>query len=632
MNSHSPSKRLTKRLLPALVATALSVGATAANALTFSGVIVFGDSLSDSGFYRPGLGALVGQQAAAGLGRFTTNPGPVWAELIASNYGGDGRPANAGGGNYAQGGMRVSQPSPASLVGPGGTQRPVSTQITEFLAPRNGAADPNGLYAVWVGANDIFANLGAFQAGAISAAQLQANSLDAANAEVAQIARLRAAGARYILVFGIPDIGTTPQFAGPLASSVTQLTAGYNLTLWNGLAATGTRVIPVDTFTLLSEVRANASAFGFTNITAPACLPAGSSSLTCSAANIPAGAANTYLYADGVHPTSGAHAIVADFVKSLIDGPNAYSTMAEVPLATRAAHVRTLDAGLRTGMAGTVGKVTAFAAGDGGKSDISANRSGPATDSKNRTGTVGVTFRASQSFTFGLGLGKTTADASMGALGSYSTDETNLSAFGSFKQDGAYFNFMATYADIKFDDIKRNVKLGSVTRVNRANSKGSNASASFAAGYDFKFGQLAVGPFLGFTTQSVSVNGFSESSAATVQSSDLKIGEQDRSSQVTSVGVRASVDIGRWTPYARVSYEQEAKRAERVVTATPLSIAQGLSYEIPGYRPGRKWGLATLGVRGNITDQISLGLVYSGTFSRTNVKEDGFTANVAFQF
>src|SRR5258706_16283988 len=103
-----------KRLIPALVASALAIGAPAAQATTFSGVYVFGDSLSDSGFFRPVLvaGGLTPAQAAA-VGRFTTNPGPVWSELVASYYGGNPKPSKPGGGICRRGGARWSGP-PAS--------------------------------------------------------------------------------------------------------------------------------------------------------------------------------------------------------------------------------------------------------------------------------------------------------------------------------------------------------------------------------------------------------------------------------------------------------------------------------------------------------------------------------------
>ncbi|HEX4858372.1 MAG TPA: autotransporter domain-containing protein [Usitatibacteraceae bacterium] len=621
---------LKKKLIPALVAGVLATAATGASAVPFSGVYVFGDSLSDAGTYRPGLSVALGSAAAAAaLGRFTTNPGPVWAELIATTYGGNGAPSNAGGGNYAQGGMRVALPSPASLVGPGGAQRPVSTQITEFLTPRNGTADPNALYAVWVGANDLFSNLGLFQAGAIDQATLQSNVLAAANAEIAQIARLRAAGARYILVFNIPDVGATPQFAGPLAGSVTALSAGYNVTLFTGLQATGVKVIPVDAFALLTDVRANASAFGFTNITTPACLPAGSSSLTCSAANIPAGAATSYLFADGVHPTTGAHKIVADFVTSLIEGPNAYSTMGETPLAMRAAHIRTLEEGLQQGKAAPMGKITAFAAAEGSKYDISRNTLSPQTDTKNKAVTVGVSMRASEDASVGLAVGTVKGESRLGSVGQFDVKENTLSAFASGRWGGFYGSLTASIANLKFDNVRRNVQLGPVSRTATSDTKGANSSASFMAGYDFALGKLSIGPFLSHTAQSVDVNGFSEANAG---SANLKIMDQRRDSQVTGVGVRASLPMGAFTPFVRVAMEKENRNDERFVSANPLSVTSGNTYDIPAYRPDSKWVTGSLGVRGRLAERIGLSVVYTSVSSKDSVKQDGVTASVSVDF
>ena len=151
-----------KRVLPAVVAAAMVAGAPTASAVQFQGVFVFGDSLSDAGFFRPGLiaGGLPAATAAT-LGRYTTNPGPVWSEIIAQYYGGNANPSNvAGGGIFAQAGARVAAASfPAPPV-----QRPVTTQISEHLSANGGSANPNGLYAIWAGANDLL------QAGAAGVA------------------------------------------------------------------------------------------------------------------------------------------------------------------------------------------------------------------------------------------------------------------------------------------------------------------------------------------------------------------------------------------------------------------------------------------------------------------------------
>jgi outer membrane lipase/esterase len=52
----------------------------------FTSIYYFGDSLTDSGTYKPVL--------PPGTGLFTTNPGPVWSQVLASRYGVAADPAN----------------------------------------------------------------------------------------------------------------------------------------------------------------------------------------------------------------------------------------------------------------------------------------------------------------------------------------------------------------------------------------------------------------------------------------------------------------------------------------------------------------------------------------------------------
>src|SRR5690606_40781316 len=87
-----------------LLAAALALAATPAVASdAFPRTVFFGDSLTDAGYFRP----LMVQQdpAAAILGRFTTNPGLVWAEWLALEYGTDATPNGNGqsGDNHAAG-------------------------------------------------------------------------------------------------------------------------------------------------------------------------------------------------------------------------------------------------------------------------------------------------------------------------------------------------------------------------------------------------------------------------------------------------------------------------------------------------------------------------------------------------
>jgi len=237
------------RVLPALLLS-LFAAAPDAQAQTFSNVVVFGDSLSDVGYYRGFLAAAgLPPQLVSIMGRFTTNPGPVWSELLVQHYGFTPGPSNAGGTIYAQGGARVALTP--GITPPGQSERPVSTQITEYLTSSGGGADPNALFSVWAGANDFFIQNAALQAGQITPAQFQANVLGAATAEIQQVGRLFAAGAQHVIVVGGFDGSFTPAVAAldpATRAGVTALTAGYNTTLWSGLASNNLRVIPVDLF------------------------------------------------------------------------------------------------------------------------------------------------------------------------------------------------------------------------------------------------------------------------------------------------------------------------------------------------------------------------------------------------
>lgn len=629
-----------KRILPALVFSAFAAfGATEAQSAQFSNVYVFGDSLSDAGYFRPFLRGILPPAVADGMGRFTTNPGPVWSELVASYYGVNGRPSNAGGTIYAQGGARVAL-APGVNTPTGQAERPISTQVTEFLTA-NPAADPNALYAVWAGANDVFFNLGALNAGAITQAQLQTNVLAAATSEIQQIARLRAAGARYIMVFTLPDIGATPAFAASptTAPLVTQIAAGYNTTLLTGLASAGIRVIPVDSFSLLTEIRANPGAFGISNVTTPACgafppitTAATANSFFCNTSSLVApGADRTHLFADGVHPTSAAHAIIAQFAESLIEGPTQYGLLAEAALRTRAGQVRAIGDGVTVGRQSDVGKWSVFAGADGSDFDIERGTGNTGVDSRSRSGTFGITARVSEAVTVGGAYGHSRNRGTFGGnAGGYRATENVWSIFASAKSGGFYGTGILSYADLEFGDMQRSLPLGTGVRTATANAEGSNGSAYFTLGYDFPIGRLTIGPTVAVMSQNVDVNGFDEAGAG---AANLRIHQQKRRSEVWSAGLRASYNLGGWTPWLRVTADKERRDDLRLVTATPLTlVAVGSSYDVPAYASDTDFMTAAIGITGFVTPNVGLSVSGFKVSGRSGISEGGVNAMVSIKF
>jgi phospholipase/lecithinase/hemolysin len=123
-------------------------------------VVAFGTSLSDAGTYSeqilPGFGG----------GRFTTNPGEVWAQHVSEYFGntlspafegGFGVPLTATGGlDYAQGGALVTGGGVAntSAVIAAASEQPVTWQLQQYLA-QHGSFNANQLVLVEGGANEI---------------------------------------------------------------------------------------------------------------------------------------------------------------------------------------------------------------------------------------------------------------------------------------------------------------------------------------------------------------------------------------------------------------------------------------------------------------------------------------------
>ena len=184
-----------------LLAVALAMAAVPALAQDgpYTQTVFFGDSLTDAGYFRPLLPASVRPVT----GQFTTNPGFVWSQYLAEYYGTSAYANGNGqvGTNYAAGGARVGTNTTGAL----GPIPSLATQVNNYLTSTGGRADPNALYTVWGGANDLFAitSGGADPTTTIGGA---------VTAQVGIIGTLQNAGARYILVPTIPDLGVTPAF------------------------------------------------------------------------------------------------------------------------------------------------------------------------------------------------------------------------------------------------------------------------------------------------------------------------------------------------------------------------------------------------------------------------------------
>jgi outer membrane lipase/esterase len=574
----TPAFRPGRRLL----AVALALAATPAFADSpFSSTVFFGDSLTDAGTFRPALIQFAGPQAAI-LGRFTTNPDLVWSEWLADYYGGDATPSNQGGDNYAVGGATTG----TDTAGPFGPIPSVSTQVQAYLAANGGRADPNALYTVWAGANDLFAITDP------ATAPQQIGAAVAAN--VTSIGTLQALGARYILVPTVPDLGLTPAYnAQGQAATGSQLSIGYNTALFNALAANGIRVIPLDTFGLLREVAADPGRYGFTNTTGTACQPqVTAQSLTCNPGTLVSpDAPDTYLFADGVHPTGAAHGIVADFAVATIEAPRQVALLPHAAQSigrSRAERVR--------------GRMDLGALADGTRwwadvrGDVQRQDEGDAMDGGGPSLTLGVDWTRG-AMVAGLFAGIGRQDIEFGDdRGEFEQRDAAFGGFVGWRGDGPWVQAQASYARLGFD-VERVVQLGPATRMHAGSPDGTNISAGLAGGWRFGAGALSHGPVLAVLSQRIEVDGYTESSDASNQSSALAYPEQSFDSLVGSAGWEVGFTGGALRPYARATWDREFEDAPEEAFATSQSIPGALPWAVPAHRFDDEYATVLVGAR-----------------------------------
>jgi len=556
----------------AAVAVALAIASGGASA-QFSGAYAFGDSLTDAGQY----GA-----------RFTTNPGLTFPMYVTQQYGITMTPSFTGGTDYGQGGARVNQPSP--LIPPNAPNISIAQQVTQFLA--KGPVDPNALYQLQGGPNDILVLAGQAANGQITPAQLQAGVAQAAVDLAVQAARLQAAGARYLIVYNVPDVGLTPAAGAQNArATFTALASLFNSTLNAGLAAAGLQVVQVNAFKLLQEVVANPAAYGFTNVTGVACTT--SSSLTCTPATLVApNAALTYAFADGVHPTTGLATIAAQAATSMIAAPSQMSLLAEAPLAVEDANFRTLDARMMSGINSSrpMSKYEMWVAYDYSNNDTKSTFAFG--DADVNTITAGGDVKLSEKLIVGgmFGYSENKGDFGAGA-GNYKLKETSGTIYAGYGDGPWYVGGTIGAGDLEYSGINRNIQLGALTRTETGNANGWHFMASVLGGYWFQTSaDLQHGPFARVAYQDIRVHSFSETGS---DSTALSYGEQKRESLITSLGWQATGRLGMFRPFGRVSWEYQSKDNPVNVTATPVGL--DTSYTVPGYTPDNNWVRYMLG-------------------------------------
>jgi len=237
MKQRPNTKQARSLVLGALIAAAF---APAVQAQSYTNFFVFGDSLSDTGAFGGQVLNLNGQVLPS-TARWTIDDADLYVNLIARKYGITLTPTNAAnsktgpGNNYAQGSARAHE-TLDNVTGIALEVRDLDTQVADYFKTTGGRADPNALYSVLIGGNDLPIALAA--ASSSGSAAGQASIIGAATSTLGSINALKNAGAKNIIVGNLPNFGSTPAIMiSAIDAVINDPKAGVRVSLASSLGA-----------------------------------------------------------------------------------------------------------------------------------------------------------------------------------------------------------------------------------------------------------------------------------------------------------------------------------------------------------------------------------------------------------
>ncbi|MBC3256319.1 autotransporter domain-containing protein [Pseudomonas paralactis] len=612
----------------------------------YSTMVVFGDSLADAGQFPDG--------SNGSTLRFTNRTGPTFqgeygqvsSTLLGARLGVAPNDLNAStspvraaqglpdGSNWAVGGYRtdnildsITSVSNAAIPpgNPGGGTVLRSRQ--GYLPANGGRADPNALYFLSGGGNDFLQGRVLSPAQAVAAGGRLADS--------AQV--LQQAGARYIMVWMLPDLGLTPAINGtPQQAASSALSNIFNQSLVQRLSQIDARVIPLNIPLLLNEAFADPARFGLAtgqNLTGT-CFSGNS----CTA-NPVYGIGGTnpdptkLIYNDSVHPTIAGQQLIADYAYSLLAAPWELTLLPEMAQGTLRAHQDELRNQWQAdnGSWQAVGQWRAIVAGGGQRLDFDDQSSSASGDGSGYNLNIGGSYRLDESWRVGLAAGLYRQTLEAGANDSdYKLNSYMGTAFAQYQHNHWWADAALTGGKLDFDSLKRKFALG----VNEGSEKGDTDGWLWALsgrlGYDIAApgSDWHLSPFISADYARVEVNGYSEKSS---RSTALNFDDQQRDSKRLGVGLQGSYRITPQTQvFGEVAHEHEFENDTQKVNIS-LNSVQGIDFKLDGYTPRSNADRLSLGVSHKLTQELALRAAYN-VRKDDNLTQQGVNVGVSLDF
>lgn len=577
--------------------------------LGYSNLTIFGDSLLDSG----NLGLRFTNRVGDGSGNYRLGD----FAKIAPQYLGEALslstdPAAGGGSNWAVGGYETADI--LNAISGSGLALPAGGTIARpaFLSetPR---IDPRALVLLDGGGND-FLN---------GTASDQASIINSARTLLAAAESLHRAGANYILLANLPDLGKTPALqaqdlgAPGSAAAASAGAAGFNSAVEAFSAFGSANLVPVDLAGLITHVSDNAEAFGFVSGANPAFGPlagfdqrymcfddSGNDCVEHPVFGIDGSNPNpdVLLFNDGVHPSARMGEITGDYLISVVAGPQDVGLAPNLGLDMLRSQ-RDAATVLRRQHQAQPGQTRWSLTGSG----MDAER---AAQNDSRSINIG----------FSQALGEQLDSALMVSVGDHQSDaertefsatSVGLSGVLSYRQGAWLLQGAAGVNVADYDSLKREVKLGPQTLVAQGSSEGFGWQVDSVVSYELLgAGSVSLRPALGWRWMKTELEGYAESGAAVA---NTRWGEQRRDSQVLRAGLIAGLSVSdRVRGFAELFAAQEMADHDETISARNRQLGFG-DYRLLSYREeGEDYLDASLGLSAALGEtRVSASIEYS---------------------
>ncbi|MEA3303223.1 MAG: SGNH/GDSL hydrolase family protein [Pseudomonadota bacterium] len=292
------------------------------SAWAYSELVVFGDSLSDTG----NLASLAPVNFPWPYYQNRVSNGPLAVDVLAAERELSAAASmhlvsGSGGGNFAVDG--------ASAAGNGAED--LAAQLQAHLLRQEGQALPTALYVVMIGGNDV-----RDARNKASASEAEA-IVDEAVAAISQtLSTLLQEGAAKILVVNAPDIGRIPETLEKAKSDPaivarsTQLTGRFNSALGSVIASLkmqhGVALVEFDLFSYFNQLLDNAANHGFTN-SEEGCFDSDEWPFLFHPDCDFGARFDYFVFFDSIHPTAKTHSLIGEALHQALQEPAADATV-----------------------------------------------------------------------------------------------------------------------------------------------------------------------------------------------------------------------------------------------------------------------------------------------------------------